>query len=67
MARTHCHTKKSPTPSTHNLCEMRLNESLCQLLVPFWNKDQANEKMKSMLFSIHSSFHVHSIKTAELE
>lgn len=43
IARTHCHTKICPTYS-HNLCEMRLNESLYQLLVPFWNKDQANEK-----------------------
>lgn len=31
---------------------MRLNESLCQLLVPFWDKNQANEKMKSVFFSI---------------
>lgn len=40
----------------HNLYEMRLNESLYKLLVPIWNKDQTNEKMKSVGFPVHSSF-----------
>lgn len=66
IARTH-HTKICPAPSIHNLCEMKLNESLYQLLVPFWNKDQTNEKMKSVVLYIHSSFHMYSMKTADLE
>lgn len=46
---------------------MRLNEFLSKLLVPLWNKDQTNEKMKSVGFPVHSSFHMHCSKTAELE
>lgn len=51
----------------HTLCEMRLNEFLYKLLVPIWNKDQTNEKMKSVGFPVHASFHIYCIKTAELE